>query len=913
MRKLYARIVLGLRRANAALFGHRRSFAIWALGLACLAIVGLWAALDRPVDAPDWNAPIRGISYNPSHAFTETDHEHYAEERIRDDLRQLNAWTNRVRSYSVSRGLDKLPEVASEFGMKVALGIWIGPDEALNEAEIELAMRVIRRNPVAVDRVVVGNESILRGDVTVERLNDYIRDIRRELPRRIKVTTAEPWNVVAANPDLARHVDFLTVHMLPYWEGIPLLNAVGHIKDRMKVLEAQFPGVPLVIGEAGWPSEGRQRKGAAPSAANQAAFVREFLTAARANGWDYYVLEAYDQPWKAGEEGAVGAFWGLYAADGTPKVELEGQLSSLPNWPWFAGIAVVVTMISGLLLLRANPYLSFAGQLFLAALAGGIVTGVIVILDSAALEYAGWETYAVFAVVLPVASLALAVILAECVEMAQSLWRTRRRRADPAPLEREPFVSVHVPAYNEPPEMMIETLDALARLDWTNYEVVILDNNTKDEAVWRPVQAHAEKLGARFRFFHFDGVTGFKAGALNKALEVTDPRAEFVAVIDSDYQVNSDWLRIAIPHFSSEKVALVQGPQDYRDAGENLFKAMAYQEYAGFFRIGMVERNEDNAIIQHGTMTVVRRSVLDEKKWATWNITEDAELGLRIFQSGYESVYLEQSMGRGLIPDTLAAYKVQRHRWVYGAMQIIKRHAGALFGTETQLTRAQRYHFLAGWLPWIADGLSLAFTTAALVWSALMVIDPWTFDLPMMSLAAIALGLFAVKTGKTLLLYPFRVQSGFKGAFYASFAGLALSHTVGKAVWSGLLTSEKPFLRTPKCENAAPLRQVLLLASEELFLLALVWAAIGATWWTRGFEDRRRSSGWRRCSSSRSRSSRRSSWRRSARRESRSGRPPPSPRCRARPPESPQARRLSRREQDSRIGRLTGFARVAPG
>ena len=487
--------------------------------------------------------------------------------------------------------------------------------------------------------------------------------------------------------------------------------------------------------------------------------------------------------------------------------------------------------------MRTTPHLSFFGQLFLAALAGLIVTGMIGVFDSASLEYAGWDTYLLFAFVVPVASLAIAVILAECVEMAQSLWRVQRRMAAPPPMLVEPRVSIHVPAYNEPPEMMIETLDALSRLDYSNFEVIILDNNTKDEAVWKPVQAYAEKLGPRFRFFHFDGVKGFKAGALNKALELTDPAAEYVGVIDSDYQVNPNWLATCIPHFVNPKVALVQGPQDYRDGQENLFKAMAYQEYAGFFRIGMVERNEDNAIIQHGTMTIMRRTVLAEKMWATWCITEDAELGLRIFEDGHESVYLEQSFGQGLIPDTLAAYKDQRYRWVYGAMQIMKHHAGALFGGKTQLTTSQRYHFVAGWLPWLADGLSLGFTAAALIWSALMAWDAKLFDLPMTSLAAIALGLFAVKTGKTLLLYPFRVGTGFKGAFQASIAGLALSHTVGKAVWKGLFTSSMPFLRTPKCEDAAPIRQVILLASEELILLSLVIAAVVTTAMTRNFGD----------------------------------------------------------------------------
>ncbi len=817
-------------------FGTPQRRALIALLIACAVSVFTWFSLDREVDAPDWNAPIRGFSYNPSHLYTVEDSKTFSEERLRADLTDLKKYTNRVRSYSVSRGLDKLPEIAGELGMKVALGIWISSDAASNEKEIDLALKVLRTNRTSIDRIFVGNEAILRGDVSVAQLNEYIKRVRREAPRRVKVTTAEPWNVWDANPALADEVDFIGVHMLPYWEGIPLESAVGHIINRLKVLEDKFHK-PIVIGEAGWPSEGRQREGAVPGAANEAAFVRAFLTTAKELGWDYYLLEAYDQPWKVEDEGAVGAFWGVFTADGKPKFELAGEITSLPDWPWFAGIAVVITMLAGALILRTTPHLSFFGQLFLAALSGLIVTAMIVVFDSASLQYASWDTYLVFIFVVPVASLAIAVILAECVEMAQSLWRVQRRIANPPPMTAEPRVSIHVPAYNEPPDMMIETLNALSRLDYQNYEVVILDNNTKDPAVWKPVEAHAATLGPRFRFYHFDGVKGFKAGALNKALEITDPAAEYVAVIDSDYQVTSDWLKVCIPHFQNPKVALVQGPQDYRDGGENLFKTMAYQEYAGFFRIGMVERNEDNAIIQHGTMTIMRRTVLDEKQWATWCITEDAELGLRIFEDGHESVYIDRSFGKGLIPDTLAAYKDQRYRWAYGAMQIMKRHAGALFSKKTQLTNSQRYHFIAGWLPWLADALSLGFTAAALLWSALMVYDARTFDLPMMSLAAIALGLFAVKTGKTLLLYPFRVGSGFVGALQASIAGLALSHTVGKAVWSGLFTSKMPFLRTPKCEDAAPIRQVLLLASEELLLLVLIGIAVFATAYTRGFGD----------------------------------------------------------------------------
>ena len=177
--------------------------------------------------------------------------------------------------------------------------------------------------------------------------------------------------------------------------------------------------------------------------------------------------------------------------------------------------------------------------------------------------------------------------------------------------ETRPKVSIHVPAYNEPPDMLIETLDALARLDYPDFEVLVIDNNTKDEAVWRPVEAHCAALGPRFRFFHVAPLAGFKAGALNFALAHTAPDAEVVAVIDSDYVVDPAWLRDLAPCFASRFVGIVQAPQDYRDGAENAFKAMCLAEYRGFFQIGMVTRNERNAIIQHGTMTMVRRSLLE--------------------------------------------------------------------------------------------------------------------------------------------------------------------------------------------------------------------------------------------------------------------------------------------------------------
>ncbi|HXR94546.1 MAG TPA: glycosyltransferase family 2 protein, partial [Rhizomicrobium sp.] len=371
-----------------------------------------------------------------------------------------------------------------------------------------------------------------------------------------------------------------------------------------------------------------------------------------------------------------------------------------------------------------------------------------------------------------------------------------------------------------------------------DYEVIILDNNTPDPETWRPVEAHCRTLGPRFRFFHFDGVHGFKAGALNRALALTDPNATHIAVIDSDYRIEPFWLRRAMPLFASPAIALVQGPQDYRDAGENPFKAMAYQEYRGFFHIGMVERNEHNAIIQHGTMTIVAKTALEEVGgWSEWCITEDAELGLKLFEAGYEAAYIRETMGAGLEPDTLDAFMSQRYRWVYGAMQIMKRHAREIFLGSSALSWEQRYQFLSGWLPWISDGLGLIVTCTALVWTLLLWIAPSYVEVPMPALSAAAMALFATKLIKTLLLYPPKVRSGVKGALRASVAGLSLTHAVGKAVWSGLLTSNQPFLRTPKCADPALFSQALRGVWQETLLLVGLLAAMISMGFDRGFED----------------------------------------------------------------------------
>jgi exo-beta-1,3-glucanase (GH17 family)/cellulose synthase/poly-beta-1,6-N-acetylglucosamine synthase-like glycosyltransferase len=812
------------------------------IAIALVLVVGasalFWASRDYAVIAPDWDGQVRGVTYNPSHLFTEHQTENVSPERIDKDLAQLSQLTAHIRTYTVSHGLDRVPEIARRYGMTVSLGIWISPDMEANRLEIDKAIKVALANRRTVDRVFVGNESILFGYVTPEQLNGYIREVRAALPNRIKVSTAEPWSTWLLNPDLGRYVDFITVHLLPYWEGVSVRDALTFDQHAMGHIRDEFPDKPIVIGESGWPSEGRTRINAEASLANQALYIRNFVQLAMDKGYDYYLLEAYDQPWKNNNEGAVGAYWGLFDATGHPKFPFTGMLRTFPEWRSYALGAAILTLFLGLLILGRMPRLRQPGYFVMGGLVALITTGILVLVDATSLEYIDPSDLAMIAAMMPLVFLAATVIITEGIELAVSLWRVERRALRAAIPESPPRVSIHLPCYDEPPEMVIETLNALSLLDYENYEVIVLDNNTPDPANWKPVARHCETLGPRFRFFHLDGLKGFKAGALNEALKRTDQTADYVAVIDSDYKVEPFWLRRALPYFASDNIALVQGPQDYRDGTASIFKKLCFEEYRGFFHIGMVERNEHDAIIQHGTMTIVRRHVLEQVGgWSPWCITEDTELGLKLFEAGYGAAYIPESMGRGLTPDTLAAFMSQRYRWVYGAMQIMKRHAGSIFLGRSGLNWAQRYQFLSGWLPWISDGLSLLVTMFALVWTFLMALAPVYFDVPMPALSAAALALFAAKTLKTLLLYPQKVRSGVLGAVMASVAGLALTHTCGKAVLAGLFTSGKPFLRTPKCEDPAMLSQVLRQTWQEVTLFGFCVLALIATGMGRGFED----------------------------------------------------------------------------
>jgi exo-beta-1,3-glucanase (GH17 family)/cellulose synthase/poly-beta-1,6-N-acetylglucosamine synthase-like glycosyltransferase len=804
-------------------------------GLLLIAAINfsVWAWLNRPQDpAVDWYGMFTGLCFSPMHHASDIGQTRSdINPEIETDLAFLSGKTVAIRTYGTSDGLDRIPEFAARHKLNVTAGAWINQDLQNNEEELQRLIRMGRdyRNTV---RLLVGNEALLRKDISVEQLIDYIHRVQDQVGHR--VSTAEPWHVWLRHPELAHSVDFIAVHILPYWEGVDVDDAVDYLFQRYAELQHAYPGKPIILAEVGWPSAGPTIGKAVASPVNQAKFLRRFLNAVDKTDMVYYIVEAFDQPWKLATEGTAGAYWGIYNAERQPKFTMAGAFLSMPTWKQWAFVAGMLALLPALFFIFKRQQVRMGGKVMFALVTNFSASGIAWSISIGATHYQTSLSAAVWIALVMMQLLALVVLLAESVEVAEILWRSNPAR-DFKPLAHRPDyaypkVSVHLPIHNEPPELVRETLLALARLDYPEYEILVIDNNTKDPAVWQPVEALCCELGARFRFFHLDNWPGYKAGALNFGLRQTAEDAGIVAVIDSDYVVSPQWLKSLTPYFDNPQIGFVQAPQDYRDGSENLFKRMCYWEYAGFFHIGMVQRNDFNAIIQHGTMTMIRKTALVEVgRWGEWCITEDAELGLRLFNKGYNSVYVAESLGRGVMPDTLSAYKTQRFRWAYGAVQIMKKHfINLLPFVRSGLSPAQKYYFISGWLPWFSDSLALVFVLASLALTTQVIVSDAPVELPVAAFLFPTLGIFSFKIIRSLWLYLARVRCGILNAIGAALAGLALMHTVGKAILTGFTTSGRPFVRTPKLEHGRPLHSALAMAWEELILLIMLWGAAGS-------------------------------------------------------------------------------------
>lgn len=800
--------------------------------LAMLVNVLGWIVLN-PNDTPiDWNGSLKGIAYTPHQDIESYDeltaHPDISVAQIERDFKIFEGKTQKVRVYSSTHGQENVPLVAQTHHMQVMASAWLNNDLKKNDEEVTAVIGLAHQYS-NIDRVLLGNEVLWRKELSVEQVINYLDKARAQVKQPVSI--GEIWDTWVKYPQLADHVDFIAVHIFPFWEGVTIENAIPNMQNRYRKLQAMFPNKKIVIAEVGWPSKGGGNWDAVASLRNEARFLREFFQLAEQNNYDYYVMEAFDQPWKHSTESSPGEHWGVFDASGRQKFPLSGAVYENPYWLYEAITALLLALLPSWYFIKHSKRIQLRGkcayflivQVFSSLLSYSLFAPIIKGLSP--FSIATWS------LLLPVQLALLLVVLINGFEFVELLWKNRQREFKPtsttALQENPPKVSLHLAICNEPAELVINTLNSLAQLDYANYEVLVIDNNTNDPALWQPVQAHCLQLGEQFRFFTLGKWQGFKAGALNFALQHTAKDAEVIGVVDSDYLVESNWLSRMTPYFQDPKVGFVQAPQDHRDWHLDHFQEICNWEYAGFFHIGMVHRNESDAIIQHGTMTLIRKTALQEVgNWSEWCICEDAELGLNLMKHGYNSVYVNHAFGKGLTPQTFVGFKKQRFRWVYGATQILRHHWADLIKPQSQLTSRQRYHFLSGWLPWFADALSLLSTLGAVFWSASLIIMPDFSRFPLDMFLITAFSLFTFKIVYGLLLYSALVPCTFKQRIGAAIAGMSLTHTIALGVIRGFLTKDQPFLRTPKAEDKPALIQGLLMVQEELVMLMGLLTAI---------------------------------------------------------------------------------------
>jgi len=761
----------------------------------------LWGLFQDKQPAPDFRGILPSLSYTPfepGHVVDNT----VDPDRIRVDLKRLSTVTRAIRSYSSTEGNELVPPIAAEFGLKVMVGAWINKEDEHNQREIDSAINLAKRNSNVIG-VVVGNETIYRGDQKLEDLIDLIKRVKKSV--NVPVTTGEIWNIWRDNPELASSVDFVAAHVLPYWENFTDKQAVDQAVYLYQLLREKFPGKRIMIAEFGWPSAGYNLRNAEPGPFEQAAVLRNFAVRADAIGMEYNIVEAMDRPWKF-FEGGVGPYWGILNNAGEAKFSWTGPIVN-PNYWKLALIAVLVGILLSLPILRLDrPTLMQA--LMLSAAANGVGAWV-------ATVFAYWTGHyfvfgSAFALTLGLILLVPLVLIAmaRIEEIAAVAFGRGPRRliAKSAPVAPAtmgdgvtfPKVSIHIPAYFEPVEMLKQTLDAVSRLDYPNFECVVIINNTPDPEFWQPIQDHCRMLGERFKFINAEKVQGFKAGALRIAMDRTAVDAEIIGIIDADYVVQPDWLKDLVPVFADPRVGLVQAPQEHRDGDRSLMHYIMNGEYAGFFDIGMVQRNEYNAIIVHGTMCLIRRAAMDMAGgWAGDTICEDTDLGLAIIEHGWTTHYTNHRYGHGLLPDTYEAFKKQRHRWAYGGFQIVKKHWRRFLPGASRLSPDQRREFSLGWLNWLgAESLGVLVAILNLIWVPIVAFADIAIPDKILTLPIIAS--FVVSLVHFVALYRLRVHVKAGQMLGAMIAAMSVQWTVSRAVAQGLITEHLPFARTSK-------------------------------------------------------------------------------------------------------------------
>jgi cellulose synthase/poly-beta-1,6-N-acetylglucosamine synthase-like glycosyltransferase len=414
------------------------------------------------------------------------------------------------------------------------------------------------------------------------------------------------------------------------------------------------------------------------------------------------------------------------------------------------------------------------------------------------------------------------------------LCRSRRGRplpkADPA---YRPMVSLHIPAYNEPPELLIETIKAAERIDYPDFEIVVIDNNTKDPAVWGPVEEYCRDRPL-VKFVHVAPWPGYKAGACNLALRrYTDPRAEIIGLVDADDLVQPHYLRETVSYFSDPNLGFVQTFEGNRDFEGSPYYTACVDSYQSFYMSVMSSRNERNTVPFVGTMGLFRRSALTAiGGWNEWCICEDTEASLRVTKDGWSGLYIPRCFGRGVVPPSFAGMLTQRHRWCFGAMQILRLHWRSLMpwdrSPDNHLTAAQRRDYLMASLGWFRDLLMLLFSLLLLVITGLLVAQSGFAVAPLDgSRSLLPLSFILIATICMMWMLVHWTTLSYRRALLSLALSLSVAFVIARGCIEGVARRDGVFLRTSKSSGRRTIFTALKLTRWETALAVALYASAG--------------------------------------------------------------------------------------
>lgn len=413
------------------------------------------------------------------------------------------------------------------------------------------------------------------------------------------------------------------------------------------------------------------------------------------------------------------------------------------------------------------------------------------------------------------------------------LCRTRPSRlppeVDPA---YHPMVSLHIPTHNEPADLVIATIKAVEQIDYPNFEVIVVDNNTADPHVYGPVEEYCRGR-ERVRFVHVAPWPGYKAGACNLALrQHTDPRAEIIGVVDADDLVQPHYLRETVPYFCDSNLGFVQTFEGNRDFEGSAYYTACVDSYQGFYLAMMSSRNERDSVPFVGTMGLFRRSALmSVGGWNEWCIGEDTEASLRVSKAGWSGLYVPRCFGRGVVPPTFAGLKTQRHRWCFGGIQILRLHWRSLMpwdrSPDNHLSSGQRRDYLMASLGWTRDFLMLVFALLLLVISGLL-LSGSNFDLTPLAGDKSLMPMSFILIATICMMWTLRLWTTMsrRRALLALLISWSAALVIAIACIEGATRREGVFLRTAKSDQFG-LRDALRLSRWETLLATALYVSAG--------------------------------------------------------------------------------------